>query len=515
MSLMLLTSTVMSAEENDPSVKVSLPKATMLKNSTVSYLDDPKEVDNFGDIFSEGAFYGRLRSNTFYFWWKEEDPKHDITLISGLGGSVVYKSAIYEGFGFGAGLYYSHGFFDEKVDNALRFKAGKDAFSRYAYLKTGNKNMAVLGQAYLQYAWWDETSVRLGRQLVESFYTKSNDTKMVPNTFDGLVFKTEDIPDSKLQLAYLQRQKLRDHVEAHAVLMRGDCESDGCFDPTDPLQQGIANLSENDDSAMHRGLTYTNLKAAGKPTDAPLVTGDLHTSLASYSLDLDAAFYVVPELLSQAMVEANYEFSIGDLRIIPGVRYIKQFDNGAGAVGGASLGGKVDAGNPAGYKDPTSLESQMVAARLVTKVDNYKFNLAYTYILDEADLVTPWRGFPTSGYTRSMARYNWKANTKSYRFEVVRCTSTDGIYNDVYVQASVMYQDNDETKTLIGTDNSLYYYVGLMQNIAALDNLQWRFRLGYNQYLDSDKAWVDSEGVSRVDTDFNNLDTRFEINYFF
>jgi len=512
-------SNAFAADANTSIQKVKLPHATMLKNSTVSYLDEPIEVDSFGELFSEGKFYGRLRSNTFYFWWKEEDAKHDNTLITGLGGSVVYQSAIYGGFGFGAGLYYSHGFFNGNIDPALRFKAGKDAFSRYSYLKTGNKNMAVLGQAYLRYDWWHATSLILGRQLVESFYTKSNDTKMIPNTFDGLVFQTEDIPDSKLQLAYLHRQKLRDHVESHAVLMRGDCSSTDCYDSlSDPaeakIQEQIANLSENDDSAMHRGLTYTRLQAAGKPTDAGLITGDFHTSL-DYALDFDASFYVVPELLSQVMAEANYEINIGSVRVIPGVRYIKQFDNGAGEVGGASLSGDLNASNQKSYRDYTSLDSQMVAARLVFKVQNYKFNFAYTYVLNEADLVTPWRGFPTSGYTRSMARYNWKANTKSYRAEFVRCTSTDGIYNDVYIQASVMYQDNDEEKSALQLDNSLYYYMGFMQNIAALDNLQWRFRLGYQQFLNTDKKVLDTESIVFSDTDLNSLDARLEFNYFF
>ena len=513
LTLLLFTLTDTFADENNTSIKqLKLPTATMLKNSTVSYLDNPIEVDSFGEIFSEGKFYGRLRSNTFYFWWDKEDKGHDITLISGLGGSVVYQSAIYSGFGFGAGLYYSHGFFSEKNDDALRFKAGKDAFSRYSFLKTGNKNMAVLGQAYMRYDWLNDTSIIVGRQLVESFYTKSNDTKMIPNTFDGLVFKTEDIPDSSMQLAYLQRQKLRDHVEAHAVLMRSDCASDGCYDDNNPDQQKIAGLNGNDDSAMHKGLTYTNLKNADKPTNAPLITGDFHTSVASYSLDLDASFYVVPELLSQVMVEGNYEFNVGDVRIIPGARYIQQFDNGAGAVGGASLRGDA---NTTTYNDPSSLNSQMVAARLVFKVDKYKLNFAYTYVLDEADLVTPWRGFPTSGYTRSMARYNWKANTKSYRAEFVRCTSTDGVYNDLYVQASVMYQDSDAIKTGLNYDDSLYYYLGLMQNIAALDNMQWRFRVGFQQFLHADATKLDSNGIEFHDSDLNNLDSRFEINYFF
>ncbi len=519
MMILLSTSSTLADDANLTLQKVKLPKATMLKNSTVSYLDEPIEVDSVGEIFSEGKFYGRLRSNTFYFWWKKEDPSHDISLISGLGGSVVYQSATFSGFGFGAALYYSYGFFDEKVDDALRFKAGKDAFSRYSFLQTGNKNMAVLGQAYLRYDWWNATSVIAGRQLVETFYTKSNDTKMIPNTFDGLVFQTEDIPDSSLKLAYLQRQKLRDHVEAHSVLMVGDCESDGCYDSlTDPVeilaQEKIASLSENDDSAMHKGLTYTRLKEAGKPTDAPLITGDFHTSF-DYALDFDASFYVVPELLSQVMTEVNYEMKIGSLRVIPGVRYIKQFDNGAGEVGGASLSGDLNASNQKSYSDYSSLDSQMIAARLVVKVKNYKLNFAYTYILDEADLVTPWRGFPTSGYTRSMARYNWKANTKSYRAEFVRCTSTDGIYNDIYVQASVMYQDNDERKSSLQLDDSLYYYVGLMQNIASLDNLQWRFRLGYQQYLNTDQKYLDDEDLVFSDTDLNNLDVRLEFNYFF
>lgn len=523
LALAFLITLEASAEDSNTTVpKIKLPRATMLKNSTVSYLDEPIEVDSLVELFSEGKFYGRLRSNTFHFWWNAPDESHDKTLVTGIGGSVVYQSAIYSGFGFGAGLYYSHGFFNEGEDPALGFKAGKDAFSRYSFLKTGNKNMAVLGQAYLRYDWWNATSVILGRQLVESFYTKSNDTKMIPNTFDGLVFKTEDIPDSSLQLAYLQRQKLRDHVEAHAVLMRGDCASDGCYDSlSDPdeikKQKIIASLSENDDSAMHKGLTYTNLKAAGKPTDAPLITGDFHSSLIGYSLDFDASFYVVPELISQVMTELNYEMNIGDVRIIPGVRYIKQFDNGAGEVGGASLSGDLNATNQRTYNDYSSLESQMVAARLVFKYDKYKLNLAYSYILDEADLVTPWRGFPTSGYTRSMARYNWKANTKSYRAEFVRCTSTDGIYNDIYVQASVMYQNNDETKNKLNLlhDDSLYYYLGLMQNIPELDNMQWRFRIGYQQYLNTDPSKADLEGIEFNDTDLNNLDTRFEINYFF
>lgn len=498
---MLTAFTALAANEN--TLNDNTPRATMKSNSQVVYNDEPGEVDGFFDMFSDGKFYGRLRSNTFYFWWEGTNTvNNDIHLISGLGGSVAYKSAALRGFDFGGALYYSHGFLYAKEDYLLGWKAGKDVFSRYDLVKTGSKNMAVLGQAYLRYQPTQKSEIIAGRQIVESFYTKSNDTKMIPNTFDGVVLNSKDISETSLKLAYLAKQKLRDHTQSHAVLMTGDCASDGCFDPNDTNQKIVAGWSENDDGAMHRGLTYSALKAADKSTDAPLITGDFKNK-SIQNLSIDASFYTVPELISQVMGELNYKVDFGGFSITPGVRYIKQFDHGAGAVGGASYKGGVNELDPGGYNDPDSLEAQMVAARLVSRFSDYKINVGYTYILDEADLINPWRGFPTAGYTRSMGRYNWRANTKSYRVELVRSTSDAGLYNDLFLQASVLYEDDDEHKFSETNFDSLYYYIGFMQNVAFLDNAQWRYRFGYQQFLDHD--------VSQI----NNIDTRFEINYFF
>jgi len=276
-------------------------------------------------------------------------------------------------------------------------------------------------------------------------------------------------------LAYLIEQKLRDHTSSHSVLMY-----DG--------------WSQNDDSAMHRGLTYTALKAANKPTDAPLITGDLKNRSIK-NLNLDTSFYIVSELLSQLMLEANYKFDFDGFNISPGIRYIKQFDNGAGKVGGASYTKGLSA---VGYKEIDSLDAQMIAARVVAKIQNYKINLGYTNILDEADLITPWRGFPTAGYTRSMARYNWKANTQSYRLELVRNANKKGIYKEIFTQASVLYTNSDENK---GNKDELYYYLGFVQNVPQMVDLQWRLRFGYVDYIKDDT--------------FNDLDARFELNYLF
>lgn len=466
-----------------------LPKQGLNTNYTLVYNEEPGSADSLLEMFKAGVFYGRLRSNTFYYGWEEETASQNSHLISGLGGSAVYKSAVYGGFDFGAGLYFSQAFFDEGDDPVARLKAGKDTFSRFDYVNTGSKNMGVLGQAYIAYSGLPSTRIAVGRQLVETFYTKSNDTKMIPNTFEGIVVDTAALPDTAVRLAYLAEQKLRDHTQGHAVLMYGDANSSSAKNPQ---------WSENDDSAMHKGLTYTRLKAAGKPTEAPLITGDLHNKSID-DLKLDVSFYAVPELLSEVMGEANYKVALKGFSLTPGVRYIRQFDNGAGRVGGAAYNGSLagQSGAAGGYKNADSLEAQMVGARLVGGVGKYKINLGYTQVFDEADLITPWRGFPTAGYTRSMARYNWMANTKSYRIEVQRAANKRGIYTDLYVQASVSHTDADESK---GYYDENYYYVGFVQNLPSLAALQWRLRLGY---ADTEKA------------DADNLDARFELNYLF
>ncbi|EDZ62169.1 hypothetical protein SMGD1_0130 [Sulfurimonas gotlandica GD1] len=480
-SALIISTSLYSADE--------ISKRTLKTNYQEVYNEKPGSVENFRDMFLDGKFYGRLRSNTFYYAWEKETATQDSHLITALGGSVVYKSATYSNFDFTAGLYYTQAFFDDNSDPVNLLKAGKDVLSRFDNTNTGSKSMGVLGQAYISYKGIPKTELLVGRQLVETFYTKSNDTKMIPNTFDGIVIETKIIPDTTVKLGYLAEQKLRDHTESHSALMYGDSNSTSSNNPA---------WSENDDTAMHKGFTYTRLKAAGVDTEAPLIVGDLHNNSVE-NLKIDVSFYAVPELVSEMMAEANYKIKMGDFSIAPGVRYIKQFDNGGGDIGGATYSGTLAgiSGQSGGYKNANSLDSQMLAARLVGNYANYKLNLGYSQVFDEADLITPWRGFPTAGYTRSMARYNWMANTKSYRVEVVRNANKKGVYTDLFVQMSILHTDADEAK---GYFDENYYYVGFAQNIPSFKDLQWRLRLGYND-------------TKKVDAD--NLDGRFELNYLF
>jgi hypothetical protein len=462
------------------------PKQALKTNGQLIY-QKQKSVDSFKDMFQEGSFYGRIRNNNFYFMYDAEDSGHENNLVGALGASFVYKSASFSGFDFNVGLYGSQSFFDEgDLDSISHLKSAKDTLSRYKYVTTGSKSLFAFGQANINYN-YSKTDFTLGRQFVETFYTKSNDTKMIPNSFDGFAITSKDLRNTKLTLAYLTKQKLRDHEDAHSVLMYDDSDT-----------ANFSTWTGNDDSAMHKGLNYTNLKAAGVATDAPLIVFD-GSNNSIKNLKISFSSYLVPELLSQVMGELNYKVAFDGFSITPGLRYIQQFDNGAGEIGGASLLGL---SNSANYDDPDSLDAKMIAARVVAKFSDFKLNLAYTQILDEADLVTPWRGFPTAGYTRSMGVYNWRANTKSYRIELVKGATKTGVYTKPFFQTSILYIDSDESKAI--TEDSMVYYAGVVQNIPSLQNLQYRVRLGYRDFT-GHGALIKS----------NYLDSRLEFNYLF
>jgi len=464
-------------------------KSSLKGNGEVLYNIPQQKVDSPLGMLSEGQVYGRVRSNTFVFSSLDADGAYT-TPVSAIGVSLLYKSASYSGFDFTVGAYATYSFFNEDdFSKYVRRQKAKDTFSRYNYANKDEKYMLVLGQANLSYT-YSKTKIILGRQLVETFYTRSNDTKMIPNSFDGVVLQSDDIKNTKITLAYLSRQKLRDHTQTHSILMYGDANTTSSLKPQ---------WSENDDSAMHKGLTYTALRASGKTTDAPLVVlNTLNKSIKN--LKLNFAAYSVPSLISQIMLEANYKIPVGYVTITPAFRYIQQFDNGAGAVGGASLGGEASSISPSGYTNPDSLDTKMIAAKLVTQFADIKINLAYTDILNEADLVTPWRGFPTSGYTRSMGIYNWKANTKSYRAFISKGSNKSGNYKDALYIFSLLYLDEDTKK---GQEDSMYYYAGIVKNLQSYPELQYRVRLGYRDFY--------NDAYSSKDY----LDARLEFNYLF
>lgn len=494
-AVLLLATTVLAEDAK--------PKRTLQANMNEVYNTLPASVDNFTDAFTKGMVYGHLRTNVFRWDWESPDNATNAdNKAFGIGGSIIYKTAPLYGISATAGFYYSNSPFSSlREDDAdVKFvKSGKDTFSRYDVKKEGDWDMVVLAQSYIQYD-VAKTSFKYGRQLFESALTASNDTKMIPNAFEGFSVESKDLPKTTLKAAFFTAQKLRDHTTFHDVITF----SDG----TTTTATNKADWNGNDDSGTHKGLSYNNFKNAGEDTEHDLVVAAI-SNASIENLKLDFTYTAVPEVLSSAIAELNYKIDLGDgYTLTPGFRYMKQFDNGGGDVGGASLSGNLGRDKTPstllGYDERFSLDASAWMARLVLSKGALKLLAGYSDVADEADIVAPWRGFPTGGYTRAMAQLNWIANTQSAMLEADYDFGKANILKGFKTLARYVIQDFDEAKQGAGAvaDNKVVH-IDLMQQLTPT--------------LDAKLRFANLNAKNRVDG--TNKDSyseyRFEINYLF
>ncbi len=460
-------------------------KAVLNGNRTVTYTKTPPNVDHLSELLSKALFYGRLRMNTFIFKWKDEvaGVRKD-NWAAAFGGSILCKSASFKGVSAAAALYTSQNPWHMSSGDVVYLKAGKDATSRYAVLSGDGWGMSTLAQAYLQYR-RESFEFRAGRQLFETLLTASNDTKMIPNAFEGYSF-TASIAGGTLKGGYLTKQKLRDHTSFHHILAYGD-------DPADPY----AKYRENDDSAMHRGLTLSKLSSNG--IDDRLIVAQYDRSREKSRLLLN--YTAVPELLSYAALELGYKFAAAGMSVAPAFRYLRQFDEGAGAIGGANLKNSTE-----GYKNPDSLDGALYALRVDLGKGAFRTRVGYSKTADKADIVAPWRGFPTGGFTRAMGQYNWYANTKSYMVRFDYDFGKGGYVPGLKCALRYVLQDFDDKKPGVQADSEVLNFDAIekFDSIAGLE-LRFRAAISYGK--------SQSFPVPKADPSYS--DVRFEMNYLF
>lgn len=470
-------------------------------NYQVEYTKVPGEAYSFGEIFTEGEVYGRLRSNNFFWDWDtQKDGTTADNKMMGLGGSLVYKTGFFNGFGATVGFYGTvplHGDNKDAFSATTNYgKAGKDTYHTRADGTEGA--MGNFAEAYLEYK-AGKNNFKIGRQGIDSMMLATNDTKMIPNTFEAAVLESKGIlPDTTLRGAYIVSQKLRDHQSFHSII-------------------AFEKYNENDDSGVHKGLTPSLISGAGQDVNPEmvLVTAQ-NTSIPN--LKLNAEYVGVDGFVKTAIAEANYQIKLNDAwTLTPGVRYLRQMDDGAGAIGGAALSGTfkgnttyVGAAN--GYTDPNNADGSIIMARLVAASGPLELSAGYSKVADDADIIAPWRGFPTGGYTRSMAQVDWIANTQNWAVKAVYDFGKAGVVPGLKIAADYENMNFDDSKAFVSTftDRDIFH-VDAWQTFKSLPNTEFKFRFAT---IDADPAYTSATVQGTVDNNSYN-EYRFEINYLF
>jgi hypothetical protein len=486
-------------------------------NGQIEYTKTPGSVNSIGEMFTEGDVYGRIRSNMF--WWDWDDELKSGTTQTrdnnewGLGGSLVYKTGFYKGLGATVGVYGTIPMANQNIDPALASaagmnfgKAGKDTYRTRA--DGTEESILVFAEAYGEYK-AGKTDVKVGRQGIDSIMLATNDTKMIPNTFEAAVVENKDIPNTKVRAGYVMAQKLRDHQEFHSIL---------AYDGTTGLGM-FFKVNGNDDSGVHKGLSIKNIAAVhGDANPEMLLLTAENKSIPN--LTLNGEYVGISGFFSTAIAEANYQIALGDgWTLMPGIRYLRQMDDGAGAIGGASLNGALgrdktpNAAALASYTNRYSADGSILMERLVVAKGPLSLMAGYSKVADDADIIAPWRGFPTGGYTRDMGQVNWIANTKSWKVKADYDFDKAGLVPGLIGALSYTDTNFDDKKMLAKTtdlsDRSMVH-VDLIQTFKSLPNTEFKFRFAA---VNADPSTKTSATLVKDYESYNEY--RFEVNYLF
>ena len=144
------------------------------------------EASSLSEAFSKSEMNGQLRLGAI----QTKDSAGDRSSTLALGGSLGVKTAPVAGISLAATFY---------TTNALFGKNNEGMF-----LDSNSESYSIVGEAYIQ-AELGKTTLKAGRHIVDTPYADSDDIGMVPNTFEGITLINQDIPNTTVMLAMLNR----------------------------------------------------------------------------------------------------------------------------------------------------------------------------------------------------------------------------------------------------------------------------------------------------------------------
>jgi len=160
-------------------MKKVIQLTTLLLGSTFA-------ADSLGEAFNQAKVEGQIRLGAVQ---SEDDAKKKRSTLA-LGGELGIKTKAVSAISLGATFYTTNALF------------GKN--SEGMFLGSEKKSYSIVGEAYIQ-AQLGNSMLRAGRQIIDTPFADSDDIGMIPNTFEGYSLLNQDLPDTKIILAKLDR----------------------------------------------------------------------------------------------------------------------------------------------------------------------------------------------------------------------------------------------------------------------------------------------------------------------
>ncbi|WP_419785911.1 OprD family outer membrane porin [Pseudodesulfovibrio sp.] len=149
-----------------------------------------------------GTISGQFR--TYYFTQRNKDTRKSFNVVReslAVGGYLKYESPwIADHFGAGVAGYISEPFINT---------FNQDGRGGTGLLSSRNQGIHALGEAYLK-ARYAQSEARVWRQRIDTPFINSDDSRMLPKTFEAYGIKSKDVENLELNFYWVDKEKDRD-----------------------------------------------------------------------------------------------------------------------------------------------------------------------------------------------------------------------------------------------------------------------------------------------------------------
>lgn len=366
-------------------------------------------ADTLDAMFLDGKITGQIRT----FWVDREyqgtagNNTHRDAMA--LGGHLKYETDEYHGLSIGAAGYTSNAILiNSPRDDYMR--AGTATRNDMTLLGPDNDNYVFLGEMYGQYK-LGNTTLKAGRQKMDTPLTGTDDARMVPNLFEAYMITSKDIADTTLVAGHLTNfaQGTFGRVYDHSMYRKYKATS------TSMMLSATSGYSFVDSLDNTGSFTNMGEYATGQSTDGVSVISATYTGIKG--LKAQIWDYYAYDILNAVYGDINYSYALNELvKPYVAAQIIKQ-NSVADEVAG-------------------DIDSVYGAVKIGAEVENFDLSLAYSQMGEnsESDLlgastqslskgigqknsmITPWGGMP--GYTQGMVtRHMFLAGTKAGKVE--------------------------------------------------------------------------------------------------
>lgn len=230
-------------------------------------------ASDLAGAFKEGKTSGQVRA--MYIKTDVKDPAVDTSAFA-LGGKLAYETAPLYGISAGVAFYTTQDMGTKsetaaKVDNTL--------------YDENSKSYSLLGQAYLVGS-FGKTTVKVGRQQLDTPLAGSDDIRMVPNLFEAALVINTDLPDTTLIGGYVARMAGFDSVS--------DKPARSQFQPMSKAALGAA--------------TDANVNGAHVGDKGVYVAAAINSSIKN--LTLQAWDYYALDVVNAVYLQADYKLGV-------------------------------------------------------------------------------------------------------------------------------------------------------------------------------------------------------------